>query len=422
MTKECLTSADAVPHSLKLFTAADAAESRANSHSSLLVDVGDEAPIEVEIEADDLEDSEYCLLSVDVSNIHREDVLLRFALNTGGVMPLHLYRVLRAGAITKIILPQPRIELDPSTGKPFNRSSPSSTHVEGKASDDSFPPIPSIWKEGGNRQFIVSKIQLGKEEEKEVRRNFWYREALFSRLSGAWRTLPTGSSSLYSVADGLIEGGAEGEDAVRSGRVPLRGLVSGGGLALDTYALGCLQKDPVKVLLVLNDGEPVHAERFVTVQVSITNRLTRPIKPLIRLVPTHPTGTVDAALLDSIIVSDGTFTASNPNVGQRKKELQRGEAKVVDWEVTFLSPGKYGFLVVVEEATSGTGEGKREREGRGRGEVGFRFRFALCSCTACVTVETLEKLTTLEEIHTFGNSQNESSSGDELERCACVFK
>ncbi|MGC0614604.1 hypothetical protein, partial [Escherichia coli] len=77
-----------------------------------------------------------------------------------------------------------------------------------------------------SRQFIVSKVQLDAAEERVVRRAFWYRQALFSRLSGAWRTLA------HSHSLGFTELGAE-EDMVRCGKVPLRGLVSSGGLTLD---------------------------------------------------------------------------------------------------------------------------------------------------------------------------------------------
>ncbi len=41
-------------------------------------------------------------MSIEVSNVHREDVLVRFALNTGGLVPLQLYRVLRAGTTTRL--------------------------------------------------------------------------------------------------------------------------------------------------------------------------------------------------------------------------------------------------------------------------------------------------------------------------------
>ncbi len=112
LTKECLASADPVPISLQVFPGTD-------------VDVlpgleDDEQTAVAEELAAEEDDSEYSLLSLDVSNVHREDVLLRFALNTGGVMPLYLYRVLRAGCTTRVVLPQPRLELDPRTGSLFN--------------------------------------------------------------------------------------------------------------------------------------------------------------------------------------------------------------------------------------------------------------------------------------------------------------
>ncbi len=194
---------------------------------------------------------------------------------------------------------------------------------------------------------------MGKDEEKQVRRNFWYRQALFKRLSGVWRTLPSNAGHFgFSHADGW-----EAVEAVRGGRVPLRGVVSGGGLTLDEVALLHLQKDPVKVVLSFNDDArpTVRAESFMTVTATITNRLTRPINPIIRLVPTSPSGGgQDTGLLDSIIVCDGTFTAA-----KQQEALKRGQERVVEWRVTFLSPGRYGFLVLVEEAMAVEGTGER---------------------------------------------------------------
>lgn len=303
--------------------------------------------IEPEAEVDE---SEYCLLSFDVVNVYQEDVLIRFALNTGGVGPLQLYRFVRAGTTTRVVLPQPRIELDPRSGRPYTPSR--ETIVEGGWRDGGlFPPIPSIWKEGENRQFIVSKIQLETEEEREVRKIFWYREALFSRFSGVWRTLPAHPQSFALLA---TSSEVEGEVSVRSGRVPLRGIVSGGGLTLTNSGLSHLEKDPIKLSLTFNAGNEVTAETFTVVSASITNRLPRRIKPLIRLVATAPSSAEqDAGLVESVIVSDGTFTATN--VGQG---LARGEKLALEWQVTFLSPGTFGFLVVVQEPTARPGDGE----------------------------------------------------------------
>uniref|UniRef100_V5EU98 Uncharacterized protein n=1 Tax=Kalmanozyma brasiliensis (strain GHG001) TaxID=1365824 RepID=V5EU98_KALBG len=328
LTKECLLSADAVPAALQVFPGTDA---------DILLASEEEASAVAEELATEEDDAEYALLSVDVSNVHREDVLLRLALNTGGVLPLQLFRVVRAGCTVRLVLPQPRLELDARTGRAVVGS------ASGEGGDGGlFPPIPSRKDDG--RQFIVSKIQLGEEEEREMRRNFWYRQALLKRLSGGWRTL-TGSGLWGSIGE------AEGEEGVRGGKVPLRGMISGGGLVLDEAGLLHLQKDPVKVSLSFDDE--VRAESFVTVTASITNRLNRTVHPIIRLVPTSPSGGTaqDTTLLDSVIVSDGTFTASKQQGG-----LRRGEERSVQWGVTFMSPGRYGILVLVEEATAGMGE------------------------------------------------------------------
>lgn len=347
LTKECLTSADALSDTIRDFAMTEK-EAKTDALSAPSGQEGMEA-VQLEHEAE-LDESEYCLLSLDVSNVHREDALLRFALNTGGMLPLHLYRIMRAGTTTKIVLPQPRIELNPATGKAFAASTKERT-VEGQGG--LFPPIPSIWREGGARQFILSKVRLVKEEEREIRKNFWYREALFSRLSGMWKTLPSNTHSVSSYGDG-------GVDVVRSGRVPLRGIVSGGGLTLDDMAVRSLQKDPIKLSLTFNEGQNIRAESFIRVTASITNRLTRPIKPLIRLVPASPSGSTDPALVETVIISDGTFTAA-----KLAGPLARGEERTIEWEVTFLSPGKFGFLVLVEEAVmTAKADGKEEGEDR----------------------------------------------------------
>ena len=319
LTKECLASADAVVDSLKTF--AEEVDDAALADDALLSATAAEAvEAEPEIEAEQ-DSSEYSLLGIDVTNVHREDVLLRFAFNTGGVSPLHLYKVLRAGTSTRIVLPQPRLELDPATGALYN----SSGALAPSRAEELFPPIPSS-REANGRQFIVSKIQLGKQEDKRVRKNFWYRQALFKRLSGRWRSLP-------SIR---IDGGEE----VRCGSVPMKGLVSGGGLVLDESSLMNLQKDPIKVSLDFKT--PVTAESFVAVTATIVNRLNRDVHPIVRLVPTSPAAQ-DAALLESVIVADGSFGAS------RRKMERRGGTRIVNWEVSFLSPGRFGFVVVVEE-------------------------------------------------------------------------
>ncbi|TKY89469.1 hypothetical protein EX895_002000 [Sporisorium graminicola] len=361
LTMECLASSDGVPASLKTFAEAGSAKGNAkeDEEGGLLTSPGAASGVvetnpEVGAEEDD---SEYSLLSVDVSNVLGEDVLLQFALDTGGVTPLHLYRILRAGTSTRIVLPQPRLELDPATGSPFapsgySKIAPSAADQKpSSGGEEMFPPIPSTWKENTSRQFIVSKVQLDKNQDKQVRRNFWYRQALFDRLSARWRTLPaaTQGSGVY----GDLNGSGLWADVVRFGAVPFRGFVSGGGLVLDEVSLSHLQKDPVKVSLVLSSGggSEVRAESFVTVTATVTNRLPRPIQPLIRLVPTTPeAGGTDAPLTDSVIVADGSFGAPK----QSTALPGRGGERVLEWSVTFLSPGKFGFLVVVEEATQPT--------------------------------------------------------------------
>ncbi|GAC99849.1 hypothetical protein PHSY_007452 [Pseudozyma hubeiensis SY62] len=340
LTKECLVSSDSIPSSLRSLVDGSSIKMKREDSADEFVDA-----IESEPQAEH-DDSEYCLLSLDVSNVHREDVLLRFALNTGGVVPLHLYRVLRAGSSTRIVLPQPRLELDPRTGQLVGTTSVHGNDAEAEREEaGTFPPVPSIWKENANRQFIVSKVKLGEEEERQVRKNFWYRQALLSRLSGRWTTLSSVHDCSFSHLDSVgFHAGFAGHNAVQGGNIPLRGLVSNGGVLLDDASLTHLQKDPVKLHLAFPPSP--RAESFIPITLTLTNRLARTIRPLIRLVTTSPT-IQDAALLDNVIISDGTWTAA------RAPEMRgRGAQISSQWDVTFLSPGQHAFLVVVEEASA----------------------------------------------------------------------
>ncbi|SPO47356.1 related to hypercellular protein (hypa) [Moesziomyces antarcticus] len=302
LTRECLASADAVPPHLRTF------------------DVDAETPVPstpVRLEGSEAEtDEEYCLVSIEVSNVFREDVLVRFALNTGGLIPLQLYRLLRAGTTTRIVLPHPRIELD-ATGQP----------ATGPAGSGGLPAIPSVWAGAGTRQFIVSKLQLSAVEEAEMRATFWYRAALLQRLGGVWKTMRT--------AEALAE---------RGGKVPLRGMVTG-GLEMDAADREALQKPVVGITLAFGP-KPVRAEAFVTVRATITNRVARTIQPIIRLVPTSPNDAThtDVQLLASMVLADGTWTAP------RGDPIQPGEQVDVEWNVAFLSPGTFAFVVSVQEA------------------------------------------------------------------------
>lgn len=127
---------------------------------------------------------------------------------------------------------------------------------------------------------------------------------------------------------------------------------------LDESSLANLAKDAVKVDVSLRAGvDCIRAESFTLVSVTITNRLARRIDPIVRLIATAPTTTTDASLLDNVIISDGTWTAS-----PRSRTLpHRGSHSTYTWNVTFLSPGKYAFLVVVQEASASALADKPDR-------------------------------------------------------------
>jgi hypothetical protein len=173
----------------------------------------------------------------------------------------------------------------------------------------------------------VSKLQLSAAEEAEMRATFWYRDALLKRLGGVWKTMRT-----------------EVALAERGGKVPLRGMVTG-GLEMDAADREALQKSVVGITLAF-EPNPVRAEAFVRVRATVTNRVARKIQPIIRLVPTSLNGAADtdAQLLASMVLADGTWTAP------RGDPIPPGEQVDVEWHVAFLSPGTFAFVVSVQEA------------------------------------------------------------------------
>ncbi|PWZ02496.1 hypothetical protein BCV70DRAFT_182633 [Testicularia cyperi] len=254
----------------------------------------------------------YCLISLDLTNVWNLDVMVRFSLNTGGVAPLQLHRIIRPGQTSRFVLPLPRLTL---TEEELSR------------------PIPSLSQQ---RQFIVSRVTYSEQEERLIRRRFWYRHNLLARFNAVWRSVSP--SSLYGLA----------EDALKY-RPQFGSLLSlRQAVEIETRHLDVLRHDPLGVAIRFepqihgNDSDAVHADEFVTASVKVRNRSGRGLKLVVRLVPVSPAPALDPSALSQVIIADGTASSTI-------RLLDPGMSATVDFQVMFLSTGIFGFVAHIEE-------------------------------------------------------------------------
>ncbi|CAO1627315.1 unnamed protein product [Sympodiomycopsis kandeliae] len=242
-------------------------------------------------------------------------------------------------------------------------------------------PIPSL----SSRQFIVSKMKTSPEEEALIRRRFWYRQSLLSRLSGTWTDLRTGQSGRIAL-----------EEQDVTDRMVLQ-------LRLDPLEVNLeLQGDsPSKSLVREETSDAVitssQAESFHRIVSQITNYTDRPVKLLYRLVPL-PSSAIDAW---SGIGLSSTSNESNPQRNSNSAPgsgpnqplqasgthsndptlsqllitdgslvspitpwpLSPGETTSMSTGIVFLAKGRFAFTACVEEALQLDDEEQEERGG-----------------------------------------------------------
>lgn len=287
-------------------------------------------------EAAPTDDASFCLLSVDVTNVHPlSDAVVRFSLNTGGVHPLRVHRTIRPAATVRCHLPLPRLTL---------------------SAEQTAREISTLGQE--QRQFIVSKIQLSAEETVGMRKRFWHRHELLQRLRATWVLAHPDADDDENGGDGA----ADEETCF--------GDVSMQFVTLDDRRMGVLARDPVRVELDVSAGSSsssrvVGVEDFAEARISVTNQSGRPLGLHVRLVPVLPTLPAHATagvastpppptpLIDDaasslannqVLIADGTSTAS-----PTPSYLQNGETITLTTHVLFLAVGVFAFVVNIDE-------------------------------------------------------------------------
>lgn len=231
-------------------------------------------------------------------------------------------------------------------------------------------PIPSL----SSRQFILSKIKLSPQEEKNVRRRFWYKQEILSRLRGHWRNVRDGHH-------GRLAGLEEAIDLDDSQFSIL--TIPAIDLDLSLTSAGAGTSRPAKRATPATTTI-VAPQSFCNITSTVEHRASRPLKLLYRLVPlpavsldlTSSEGTAAVAaavaaasaggarrpsvgngplsaaghhsndpILSRMLITDGGLSCPVEPwplpPGQKSKALTTG--------VTFLAEGTFAFIACVEE-------------------------------------------------------------------------
>jgi hypothetical protein len=256
---------------------------------------------------------EYCLMLLDLRNAWPQPLRVRLALTDSASDITESFSaedILQAGHTSRIILPVKRIFLP-----------------------DPYAPIPSI--SARQRQFVVSTHKISVEQERQSRESFWYREELLKRLTGSWEEL-----------------GIE-----RKGDIELRGI------RLSPRMVETLRIEEVSVAIAVKEQPEdvkrvspskfiVKTDRFLTLTATVTNRTSRPVRPVVRLLPSIKN------LPTPQTFELGRRLAINGILQQTLDLLPPGATVTHETGFVVLSKGEYEVSASVEEVVGARGAGK----------------------------------------------------------------
>ena len=215
-------------------------------------------------------------------------------------------------------------------------------------------PIPSL-NPANKRQFVVSATKSTPEVERAMREEFWYREALLERMRATWRDENTG----------------------RRGDVELRGFRFNPRM-IEAIRLKELDVK-IAVAAANNDGNgnegtvtelapskfSVPTSTFVTLQITLYNRSSDPIEPLLRLQPALVNEPHNVALdLSKRLLVNGILQRALPS-------LDPGETQEIATGFCVLSAGIYEWGATVEEIKAKNRPAKTDNS-RARAQTGDR--------------------------------------------------
>ncbi|RDL35284.1 uncharacterized protein BP5553_07215 [Venustampulla echinocandica] len=243
----------------------------------------------------DITPENYCLLVLDFRNVWPSQLKVYLEIAHGSSID----RELLPGKSSRIMFPIPRVFLA-----------------------DPCAPIP-VLDPSRQRQFVVSTGRVSADAERASREAFWYREEILKMLTGKWST-KSGPS--------------------RNGDIELRGL------RLNQRMIEAIRIEDIGIDLFVKDSPPGHvkyhvlADDFTELKIRISNRMSNPIFPLLRIQPTirspFQNGSLDLARK---LVWNGTLQQTLP-------QLPGNESIEISIGMTAFCRGEFEISASVEEA------------------------------------------------------------------------
>lgn len=217
---------------------------------------------------------------------------------------------LQPGQISRFVLVMPRIYLD-------------NPHAS----------IPVV-NTGTRRQFVVSANKLSFEAEAASREAFWFREELLKRVLGGWSEPATGRKGTIDLRN--IRLNARMVEAMRLEDVEVNFALSSPSTSSEDSSNSVIQTGRSRFRAQTDD--------LLTLAVTVRNRSSRPIHPLLRLQPSLRHQPNNVALdLTRRLAWTGMLQQALP-------VLQSGESSTTSIGVSVLCRGEYEVGASVEEA------------------------------------------------------------------------
>lgn len=220
---------------------------------------------------------------------------------------------------------------------------------------DPYGPVPSL-NIANKRQYVVGASKISPEAERASRELFWYREEVLKHIRASWEEDTTG----------------------RTGDIPLRTL------QLTSSMVQALKLEDVAISLHLTGSETPHSsetptpavdqtarssfstttDAFLTLHITIHNRLPTPIYPLLRLQPCvrHQANPATALDLAKKFAFNGLLQQALPL-------LKAGESRQLELGCAFLCSGEFKIAAMVEEVS--VWKAAKDEEGSVKGEDGL---------------------------------------------------
>ncbi|KAL3479443.1 TRAPP II complex [Aspergillus californicus] len=191
--------------------------------------------------------------------------------------------------------------------------------------------IPSL-KTGSKRQFVVSAHKLTFDAEAAAREAFWYREELLKRVQGSWKEVLGGREGTIDLRN--LRFNARMVDAFRLEDVDTTFSLKPSFSAADS---------PETVVQIGMSKFKAQTDEMLDLTVTVHNRSSRPVHPLLRLQPSLRNQPSNVALdLPRRLAWTGMLQQVLP-------VLNSGESSSATVGITILCRGEYEFGATVEE-------------------------------------------------------------------------